>query len=68
MDEEEICKEKVTLDLIEIGQIYQDMNDLNAQAVLIFGGKAYCIDLNLLTNRLLKYNTETLEITEMRRY
>jgi hypothetical protein len=68
MDEKEECKEKVFLDLIEIGQIYQDMGDPNAQAVLIFGGRAYCIDINLLTNRLLKYNTETLTITEMRRY
>jgi hypothetical protein len=68
MDEKEECKEKVFLDLIEIGQIYQDMNDPNAQAVLIFGGRAYCIDINLLTNRLLKYDTETLTITEMRRY
>jgi hypothetical protein len=68
MDEKEECKEKVFLDLIEIGQIYQDMNDPDAQAVLIFGGRAYCIDIRLLTNRLLKYDTETLDITEMRRY
>ena len=68
MDEKEECKEKVFLDLIEVGQIYQDEKDPEAQIVLVLAGKAYCINAQLLINRLLKYDTETLTITEMRRY
>ena len=60
--------EKVTLSLLKIGEIFQDMNDLGAQAVLVFGGKAYCIDMQLLTNRLLKFNSETLLVTDMEWY
>jgi hypothetical protein len=64
----ETIQEEVFLDLIEIGQIYQDMNDPEAKAVLVFGGHAYIVDIRLLKNRLLKYDTETLTVTRMRRY
>jgi hypothetical protein len=65
MDEQTTSVEKVTLNLLKIGEIFQDMGDPDAQAVLVFGGKAYCIDMQLLTNRLLKYNSETLLVTDM---
>ena len=68
MDELEESVEKVFLDLQEVGQIYQDLGDPHAQAVLVMGGKAYCISMELLKNRLLKFNTEILEITEFRRF
>jgi hypothetical protein len=73
MDEKEkeneaLGESKVWLDLQEVGVIYQDLQDLDAQAVLVMGGLAYIIDMQLLKNRLLKFNTEILKITDYKRY
>ena len=41
-------EERVTLkNLIKIGSICQDLDDPGARAVLIYGGRAYIIDINL---------------------
>lgn len=67
--EESKRQEKVYLkNLVKIGSICQDLDDPGARAVLIYGGRAYIIDINLLTNRLLKFNTETLTDVEFGEY
>ena len=50
--------------LKQVGEIYQDLTQPDAPAVVVLGGIAYLIDSRTLHGRILKWNVQTFSLTE----